>query len=295
MENKRNYYAIIPAEVRYSKNLKANEKLMYGELTALANEKGYCFASNEYFSQLYNVSKVSISKWISNLEKNEFLRIKMIYEKGTKQIKERRIYIVPLLKKSLIPIKEKFNTPLKEKFKDNILTNTNNKEKNNSTKSKTPEFNEITNKAFPHFVSLFPINYRPKTKAQKHKWLDCLDKIQRIDKYNLRDVYNVAKELRNDQFWQKNFLSILKFRNNDKNGIKYIDRFMEDYRSKNKPIGYNKIKGIVEYYIYTSPATGQKELGAKTKGGDLYEFNIKQSLQTNEFFELKNYVLNGNK
>ena len=48
MENKKNYYAVIPAEVRYSKNLKANEKLMYGELTALANEKGYCYASNEY-------------------------------------------------------------------------------------------------------------------------------------------------------------------------------------------------------------------------------------------------------
>ena len=55
MENNKNYYAVIPAEVRYSKNLKANEKLMYGELTALANEKGYCYASNEYFSQLYNV------------------------------------------------------------------------------------------------------------------------------------------------------------------------------------------------------------------------------------------------
>ena len=40
MENKKNYYAVIPAEVRYAKNLKANEKLMYGELTALANEKG---------------------------------------------------------------------------------------------------------------------------------------------------------------------------------------------------------------------------------------------------------------
>ena len=85
----------------------------------------------------------------------------------------------------------------------------------------------------------------------------------------------MAKDLRDDQFWAKNFLSILKLRNTDKNGIKYIARSMDDYRSKTKPIGYNKIKGIIEYYIYTSPATGQKELGAKTKGGELYEFNIK--------------------
>lgn len=296
MENKKNYYAVIPAEVRYAKNLKANEKLMYGELTALANEKGYCYASNEYFSNLYGVSKVSVSKWIANLDRNDFLSIKMIYEKGTKQIKERRIYIAPLLNKSLIPIKEKLKTPLKEKLKD-IYTynNINNIKKNNVQNVKAPLFTEITEKAFPHFISLFPLNYRPKTKAQKNKWLECLDKIQRIDKYNLRDVYNVAKDLRNDQFWSKNFLSILKLRNTDKNGIKYIDRFMEDYRSKTKPIGYNKIKGIIEYYIYTSPATGQKELGAKTKGGELYEFNIKQTLQTNEFQELKKYVIDGNK
>ncbi len=296
MENKKNYYAVIPAEVRYSKNLKANEKLMYGELTALANEKGYCYASNEYFSQLYEVSKSTVSRWVSNLERNKFLKIKMIYEKGTKNIKERRIYISTLLTKSAIPIDEKINTPIDEKRKVIYKYNNNNNiKKNNVRNVKAPIFTEITEKAFPHFISLFPLNYRPKTKAQKNKWLECLDKIQRIDKYNLRDVYNVAKDLRDDQFWAKNFLSILKLRNTDKNGIKYIDRFMDDYRSKTKPIGYNKIKGIIEYYIYTSPATGQKELGAKTKGGELYEFNIKQTLQTKEFHELKKYVQDGNK
>ena len=97
---KKSYYAVIPAKVRYCQNLKANEKLLYGELTALANEKGFCYASNEYFSKLYSVSKTSISKWISNLETNDFIKLKMIYEDGTKQIKQRRIYIAPLLKKS---------------------------------------------------------------------------------------------------------------------------------------------------------------------------------------------------
>jgi len=296
MENKKNYYAVIPAEVRYAKNLKANEKLMYGELTALANEKGYCYASNEYFANLYGCSKNTVSKWISNLSKNKFLRLKMIYEKGTKNIKERRIYISNLYDKKDIGIAENGDTPIGQKGEVIYINNNiNNIKKNNIQNVKAPLFTEITEKAFPHFISLFPLNYRPKTKAQKNKWLECLDKIQRIDKYNLRDVYNVAKDLRNDQFWSKNFLSILKLRNTDKNGIKYIDRFMEDYRSKTKPIGYNKIKGIIEYYIYTSPATGQKELGAKTKGGELYEFNIKQSLQTKEFHELKKYIQDGNK
>ena len=292
MENK-NYYAIIPAPVRYCKYLKANEKLMYGELTALSNDKGFCFASNEYFSNLYDVSKTSISKWISNLEKNGFIKIKMIYELGTKQIKQRRIYIAPLLKKTSIPIEENFNTPIEEKLKDiYILTNNNNINNNNSTKSKKRQYSEKTTKAFSHFAGLFPLKYRPKTEAQKNKWLDCLDKIERLDGYNLRDVYNVSKELRNDEFWQNNFLSILKLRNTDKNGIKYIDRFMVQHKAKQKPVGYQKIKGLKEFFVYRNPASGQKEIGAKTKNGDIHEFQIRGLMMTNEFQELKQYVLN---
>jgi DNA-binding PadR family transcriptional regulator len=294
MENK-NYYAIIPAPVRYCKYLKANEKLMYGELTALSNDKGFCFASNEYFSNLYDVSKTSISKWISNLEKNGFIKIKMIYEPGTKQIKQRRIYIAPLLKKTSIPIEEKLNTPIEEKLKDiYILTNNNNINNNNSTKSKKRQYSEKTTKAFSHFVALFPLKYRPKTDAQKNKWLDCLDKIERLDGYNLREVYNVAKELRNDEFWQNNFLSILKLRNTDKNGIKYIDRFMVQHKAKQKPVGFTKIKGLKEFFVYRNPANGQKEIGAKTKNGDIHEFQIRGLMMTNEFQELKNYIINEN-
>lgn len=45
------YYAIIPANVRYNKKLSPNEKLLYGELTCLTHQDGYCFATNSYFAQ----------------------------------------------------------------------------------------------------------------------------------------------------------------------------------------------------------------------------------------------------
>ena len=298
MEDKKSYYAIIPADVRYSKDLKANEKLLYGEITALTNEKGFCYASNNYFANLYNVSKTSVSKWISNLEKHKFIRLEMTYKKGSKEIDQRKIYIDTLLKKTSIPIEENFNTPIEEKLKDiytitNIYNNT--KKNNKTTKSKTPEFTESVLKAFPHFVALFPDQYKPKSETQKNKWMDCLDKIERIDKYKLNEVYKVAKDLRSDDFWQSNFLSILKLRNVDKNGIKYIDRFMLNKASKERPKGFFKVKGILDYFTYKSPVNGSIELGAKTKAGDLYEFHIKQLMFTNEFLELKQYILNENK
>ena len=216
----------------------------------------------------------------------------MVYQRGTKQIKERRIYIAPLLKKSSLPIEEKLNTPIEEKLKVNIYNKLNNKEKNNTTKSKKRQFDPNIENAFPHFAALFPLKYRPKTDAQTNKWLDCLDKLQRLDGYDLRDVYKVAKNLRNDEFWSNNFLSILKFRNNDKNGIKYIDRFMVQHKAKQKPVGFSKVKNLIEFFVYQNPE-GKKEIGAKTKNGDIHEFQIRGLMMTNEFQELKKFVLNG--
>ena len=123
----RSYYAIIPANVRYDKNLPANAKLLYGEITALCNERGYCWATNNYFADLYGVSKVSISKWINKLVEQGYIGSSLQYKVGSKEIEGRYLTLVN------DPHKEKFNTPIKEKFKENTtsfnttVNNTNNK------------------------------------------------------------------------------------------------------------------------------------------------------------------------
>ena len=61
MKTTPSYFAVIPANVRYDSRLSANEKLLYGEITALANKDGYCWASNAYFAELYGVTVSTVS------------------------------------------------------------------------------------------------------------------------------------------------------------------------------------------------------------------------------------------
>ena len=100
MEEKPNYFAIIPANVRYDPELKANAKLMYGEITALSSKYGECTASNNYFARLYEVDASAISKWITQLRDKEYIEIE--YETKGKEITKRIIKIIGIAKNQYV-------------------------------------------------------------------------------------------------------------------------------------------------------------------------------------------------
>ena len=75
--DKPSYYSILTADVRYDADLKANEKLLYSEITALADRCGYCWASNQYFANLYGVSIRSIRDWISHLNQKGYIQVEI--------------------------------------------------------------------------------------------------------------------------------------------------------------------------------------------------------------------------
>ncbi len=110
-----NYYSILTANVRYDRKLKANEKLLFSEITALANKSGYCTATNNYFANLYGKSKTTISNWINHLKERGYLKVYL--EKDGSQIIGRKLYPVaePVKENKDTPVKEKDNTPIKEK------------------------------------------------------------------------------------------------------------------------------------------------------------------------------------
>lgn len=121
-----NYYAIIPANVRYDKRLIQGAKLLYGEITALSNQKGYCWASNNYFMKLYEVSRFTIQAWLKSLEDCGYINRQVIYKEGSKEIQARYIGITsyPSQEKLATPSKE--NLPVNNTSFNTTVNNTNN-------------------------------------------------------------------------------------------------------------------------------------------------------------------------
>lgn len=190
-ENKKSYYAIIPANVRYDTDLTANAKLLYGEITALCNEKGYCWATNDYFANLYNVSKKSISTWISQLINKNYIFSKIIYKENSKEIFHRYLQICNG------PMEENVNTPMEENVKENN-TNINN---TINIKERKKETN------YDSIISEF--NFSEEVKTEIHEFI----KMRKMKKKPLTDR---ALKIQLNK--------LIKLSNNEEEQIKIIDK-----------------------------------------------------------------------
>ena len=101
---------------------------------------GVCFASNQYFSKLYGKNKVTISRWISELKRNGFIKISFTYKEGSKEIANRYIQICydSISKND----KEVLTKMLKN---NNIINNTNLTDSNKKERFKKPTLDEVKN------------------------------------------------------------------------------------------------------------------------------------------------------
>lgn len=154
----RAYYAIIPANVRYDSNLMPSAKLLYGEITALCNEKGYCWASDRYFAELYGVSKTTIQNWMKNLSDRKYITREVVYKEGTKEILRRytRLFVYP--------IQENLHTPIQENLRDNN-TSFNNTLNNTKDIKNSVEQSSSRSEYFEEFWKSYP----KKTQKKKAK------------------------------------------------------------------------------------------------------------------------------
>ena len=136
MKDKPTFWAVLPANVRYA-DITPNAKLLYAEITALQQMNGECFATNRYFSKLYNKNKVTISRWIKELRDKGLINVTIVYKEGTKEIANRYIDICD--EGNSINVKQL----LTKKLKNNNTSNNNNTTYSNKKRFKKPSINDI--------------------------------------------------------------------------------------------------------------------------------------------------------
>ena len=220
---KPNYYAIIPADVRYDERLTPNAKLLYGEITALSGKNGQCWALNDYFAKLYKVDKRTITRWITDLKNCNYISVTIKRDSENKIIER----IVKIVGRS----RQNCREGIDKIVRDNSIVNSNNIININNRKSKTSkkvsDYADNYIKCYDAIIELFPQRTRPKTTAQKIKWLDTIRLADEKDNCNPRQLWWIVNKARNDSFWQKNVLSIPELRKSKEGRLPKLEQLIQ--------------------------------------------------------------------
>ena len=133
-QEKPSYWAVLPAKVRYDEELRPNAKLLYAEITALANTHGFSWISNERLGEFFGLSPKTIGSLIQQLSQKGYLMVEMLRDEK-KAITGRRIWVdKPRFAESDTPILKNEDTPLK--IEDTPILK--NEEKNNTSIKNNP-------------------------------------------------------------------------------------------------------------------------------------------------------------
>lgn len=179
-ENTPNYWAQLTADVRYDKNLSANAKLLYAELTALTSVEGYAWASNSYFANLYDLSECQISRLINSLADTGYIKIELTRNPKDKRITMRKIWLI----KNDNPGVRKND---KADHSKNAEVHHSKNRKDNNTKNIT---NNITNSAdADEFEKLFP--NQEKKSFKRNDYTECVSLISSIQNTLKNKGYNI--------------------------------------------------------------------------------------------------------
>lgn len=161
----------IPAEIWLNEDLSIQEKVFLVEIDSLDNEEG-CFASNDYFSKFFKLSKNRCSEIIKGLETKGLLNISYKYKEGTKSIEKRIIKVVVKSNTSYSENRLSYS----EKCEDNnTFNNTNN---NVHSKKEDEALAEEIWKLYPHkkgkSIAIKKIPSIVKS-IGKEKLIECID------------------------------------------------------------------------------------------------------------------------
>lgn len=90
MEDLRGMFITIPTVVVTDQSLTDGSKLLYGFILSLAQQSGFCYATNGYLAELMNTSDRSVQNYIRTLKDAGYIDVEIIYGEKN-EIKERHI------------------------------------------------------------------------------------------------------------------------------------------------------------------------------------------------------------
>lgn len=159
------YFSILTADVRYDKRLSDFARLLYSDITALCNKQGYCSATNDYFAQIFDKSRRTISATIASLAEAGYIEIEIIRD-GSNAVVARKIWVQANAQKAAEqvsdPIEENFHRygenlpyPIEENFQDIKENNTSNNNNPHTPKGEDELFDQFW-QAYPKHVAKKP-------------------------------------------------------------------------------------------------------------------------------------------
>lgn len=92
-ETYRSLYSVIPARVRDDHTLRPNAKLLYGELSALAQAEGYCWAWNARLAETLGISKRTVEGLLKQLRDRGHIRMEVERDPENQEVLCRKIWI----------------------------------------------------------------------------------------------------------------------------------------------------------------------------------------------------------
>lgn len=194
------WHAVIPSRYLIAKDINSTQKILIGLISSLSNMKGYCFASNEYFEELTNIKKTTISQLISDLERKGYVK-RIIKRDDKKQVIERMLMLdltkeVPF-NNDIPPIKNYDTLPLNsdippiEKRKDNIKNNIKINIKDNKEEQQLVFISDEWKGLWEEWKEYKMLQFKQKYKANKFEQLG-INKLVKLSKEDLETAQQIV-------------------------------------------------------------------------------------------------------
>ena len=183
------FYTTIFTNIQHDNSISLGARLLSGDINSLTQKEGYCWATNKYFAEIYDVSEVTISKWIKELIDAGY--IKAEYLRKGRQYSQRRIMLSGIKnlgdkEKFNTRDKEKFNTGIKEKFKHNNIIYNNINEETNSSEPTVPSIGNSAEAEISFRGSLRKDNNI--TNSEKNNTINSEKNKESEDKENIEEI-----------------------------------------------------------------------------------------------------------